>query len=1456
MNKKQNMDLNVISGIDDEIIDKNTVRRITLKGRLERRNPKRGLVALVAAVVMLAMLSSVLLILFIPTTTVPDPGEKQVPIYEGMTVLSDYDEGDDGTGGEVRASAGYLSYTSGGRLTLLSSETSEINGNNGNHYGHGKKPVKDIVDDEITIDIPDQDMYYANPHQDIYINIHILNPDSFEILSFTLNGKKYSSYMFEAGSDMENLIIKCNVGDAEGIVEYTIDAIKYVDGTEIKDVIMEGDRTVCVGVYSDDQPKSEIANEVIAVNKISLEVSLADKLKLIEACGGKAYAVVCDDDRIIAQKELFLSESNKVEFEGLATATVYRYAIVANYDSLDGTGINTYVLYEKEFTTQRVVAFDNVDVGQEKIVFSFDWNESFDNKMLKYLTLYRGEEKVSELEVNAVEAVELLSNNEYRLVAVYMNMGAEEIVELTFKTQAKALPTVELTAGEVTQTSFGFDVAVTDTDNVGEITKIELIHGEDVTNIEDLDTRSFTDLLSNNEYTVRVNYTYDLNDGVGDQIIEKTLAVRTAAKAIPEVTVKNKQVTKTSFDFDITVTDADKVGEITKLEFIHGEDATEIEDLSTRSFTDLLSGNQYTVKVTYTYDLNDGIGDQIIEKILTVKTVAKATPVVEITESNVTQTSFDFDITVTDADKVGEITKLELIHGEDATNIEELDTRSFTDLLSNNEYTVKVTYTYDLNDGKGARIIEKNIDITTLAKAEPSFVFNNVTSDLYMISGEYALVDADSTLLSYSVKLFKGDELVEENAEKKIEFDSLDYYTDYTVNIAYFFDLNDGLGIQTGVTKHIIKTRPYLKVNSATVRNTGAIIEGDTIYLQTILDNPLSADIVSLVVNGKTYSVSSILSDTNVFVEITNDGQFDGGETELFVECVNIKLDGVNYKMTFEDPCSDKVFINGKVKLISTAFVNKNLDPVYWGMPDDEVYLLFTVDNPTGYDIKKINLLASGCSFDNDTESFEGEVDLSKITVIDDDRFYIPINTSENCSAFIHSVFLTYGNEYVSSLTVDSTNKNDCEYFDPIPYYKLATNEIRYVSTAEELMAIESGYYYEMTCDIDLSDISAWSGIEEFSGVFNGNGYSIKNASIVASNTDAGIFKEFVRGVIENVKLENLLYMITSTESENEKWYSVGGLVAKCKSAEFPVIRNCTLDESSIIKCVGFSAGRGGYLGGYVGGICGNGCRMIDCISYGTIDAQATYVGGIMGDGKAFSCENYGMITVYRDYGSGYFGGVVGVGNVLDCVNYGDICVKSTGETFGYDAFVGGICGETGLAERCVNYGDIVQNDRLKAHAGGIVGGSSEGTCDDCINYGNISSGCGIIGYRSSTGKLYIRNCINIGNISGENAGGISYIGGSSGLEVTIEGCVNIGKITGTVCGGIIKGEDPFDTIKVWNCYTDVWYPSDACYDGVAQCSLEQLNSKDFYIDILSWSEDIWEFSDLDAENGKYPTLK
>ena len=308
---------------------------------------------------------------------------------------------------------------------------------------------------------------------------------------------------------------------------------------------------------------------------------------------------------------------------------------------------------------------------------------------------------------NTIEFSKLSPNTQYVFVIatiidvldgngkhIYLLLDAQSFTTGTLASIDNVVPT---------QDSVAFDITATDTDEVGAITAIELYQGETLIKaLTDLRLRTFSDLLSNNEYQIKVTYTYDLNDGLGEQELITTETVTTLTKATPEVVVENIAPTQDSVTFDITVTDLDEVGAITAIELYQGETLIEaLTDLSLRTFSDLLSNNEYQIKVTYTYDLNDGLGEQELIITETVTTLAKATPKVLVEYVVPTQDSVTFDITVTDADEVGEITAIELYQGETLIEaLTDLTLREFKGLSRNTTYQIKVTYTYDLNDGK------------------------------------------------------------------------------------------------------------------------------------------------------------------------------------------------------------------------------------------------------------------------------------------------------------------------------------------------------------------------------------------------------------------------------------------------------------------------------------------------------------------------------------------------------------------------------------------------------------------------------------------------------------------------------------------------------------------------------------------------------------------------------------
>ena len=792
-------------------------------------------------------------------------GKGQVPVYQGMTISNSQ---------STVLTANSMS------INLMSAKTPGNTDNNGNHNGwykgdhNGKDEDIDQenpfpengnnenIETEIesTLDVigAEQEIYYAKANEDIYINIHISNPDNYEIMSFTLNGKKYSSYMFEEGSDMETLVLKYNVGSESGIQEYTIDAIKYIDGTDIKDVIMDGDKTVLAGVRIENQVNATISNATIQTNAFSFNVKINDNDNLISYSQGCLKAVVYDGESVVATKDLTVGDNN-VSFDNLATSTLYQYAIVGYYDDLSGEGFAMNTLYKEAFYTKAIVLFDNVIVSQESIEFSFVWDSEFQNKTLTALKLYKGN-TLTELSATATAVNNLLSNTIYTLIAEYKNGEKTENISLEFKTEAKAVPVVEIASPTKTQTSISAEYTFTDIDNVGKIN---------------------------------------------------------------------------------------------------------------------------------------------------------------------------------------------------------------------------------------------------------------------------------------SVKIYKGETLIAENTDKEILFTNLEYYTEYKIVIAYSYDLNDGDGVHNQVFETTCKTNPHLVFNSCKIINTSAVSEGETIYMQAMLDNPSGALPSSVVVNGQVYNCTGSTTASKIYIEIVNNGQFDGGNTTLFIEEINMTLDGATYTVKTDSNNSGTVFINGALSVESLKLVNKEREIVDYCIPGDEMYLLLTLKNKTGYTIDSVTINGST---------------ITTLIKIDDEHYRID-RTLSNGWNYSSITSITYHNAYINkTMSIGNCTTNRV--------YKTNTSTVTEISTVEQLMnAKYNGGYYKLTADIDLSGIE-WTNLGTFNGVFDGNGYKILNMSnvstVVDKNVEIGLFNS-ASGVFTDVKLLDVTVMVTvnTTNPENGYGAKFAGLVLNSNGTI--VIRNCAI---------------------------------------------------------------------------------------------------------------------------------------------------------------------------------------------------------------------------------------------------------------------------------------------------------
>jgi hypothetical protein len=506
--------------------------------------------------------------------------------------------------------------------------------------------------------------------------------------------------------------LKVNSGNVAGIKDYTIDKIKYVDGTDIKDVVFDGKRTVKVGVTYDYAPTATVSQLIIDIDSVEFDAKISDHSQLLAIEGNAVGVFLFDGEEIINKQKLSVG-NNTLFFENLKPNTLYQYAIVANYDILDGYGGRIDVLQKHAFCTNKVLNISNSKITQDSFNFDFSISSKAKSVTVSSIKLFKDDTLIENLQDLTVrEFKNLLSNNEYKIEVIYTydlndGAGAQTVVEEHFlTTAAKATPKVVITDIETTYTSVNFKVSIQDVDSVGNITAIQLYQdGEIVKTLEDLSVREFIGLLSDNVYKIEVTYKYDLNDGFGESIVLVPQTFITKAKTVPNVELVDVEATQETVSFDLIISDPDAIGELATIQLLKdGEVVKTLEDLSVREFVGLLSNNEYKIVVTYKYNLNDGVGVRLVTKEHLLTTTAKATPTVELVNVLAGDTTVGFDLVINDSDNVGEITAIELYQdGEVVHVIDEVDGRVvFTELSSDTDYEVVVTYTYNLNDGTGA----------------------------------------------------------------------------------------------------------------------------------------------------------------------------------------------------------------------------------------------------------------------------------------------------------------------------------------------------------------------------------------------------------------------------------------------------------------------------------------------------------------------------------------------------------------------------------------------------------------------------------------------------------------------------------------------------------------------------------------------------------------------------------
>ena len=215
-----------------------------------------------------------------------------------------------------------------------------------------------------------------------------------------------------------------------------------------------------------------------------------------------------------------------------------------------------------------------------------------------------------------------------------------------------------------------------------------------------------------------------------------------------------------------------------------------------------------------------------------------------------------------------------------------------------------------------------------------------------------------------------------------------------------------------------------------------------------------------------------------------------------------------------------------------------------------------------------------------------------------------------------------------------------------------------------------------------------------YQGTFDGNGKTITNLYINASQVNMGLFGYTYGGTIKNLTFEYA--NVTNTNNY------AGVLVGKASGGS--TLQNIKISNTCQIK-------GGKYTGGIAGYLVGN---AYNCVNYATVQG-IQYIGGLCGHysssrtgNSMTACANYGNVTA----SSLRVGGLVGYfsgGTIQDCANYGD--VKGTDHVAGMAGYV-----KNGKIQNVFSYGNISVTTKTQ-NVGMVFGYSSSGATEGLVAY-------------------------------------------------------------------------------------------------------------------------------------------
>lgn len=846
-----------------------------------------------------------------------------------------------------------------------------------NAFGHD---ISDYVSQFPEISDENKVDYCVAVNQKVKLLVKFHNLDKAKIEALAINGKKYDVDL--SMTTLEGVTVEVDAYTKSGYNTLTLTDIAFTDSLNQAGNYSE-EHTLTLGVSYTDMITAKISSSVIMEGKATFGLSFANIESTLS--NGKVIAYLSDGKDYLENKVLTIDADKNatVSFENLETGKEYYFGIAASYNLYDGNGLHYSWILKHSFTSQTGYFLDSFTVTQTSIECKVNSNVTDTSiASITSIALMDGETEVKKITTVGETATfsGLLSNHDYDVVLSYTYDGKAYTQKYSKKTIAKVAPTVLVKSSDVTQSSFKYELSLTDVDSVCVIDSLKLVNGTSETELNE-HSGELTSLLRNATYEIKVEYHYDLNDGKGNQsyTVNKTIVLQETLEPTVSFAKADGSEMNISFQYEVS---ADEGIDVTvdrvalydgteEKDYLLGEEIVNKEG----DFAGLYSDQEYILSLTYRYDLADGKGEQTKTVTKTVKTSAIRVPGVTIKASKYGQdfisgtVEIDQDYDITKNIKV-EIYEDQLDADGNSTGYvfkEETSGTSFNfqGLKANNFYKLKCSYVYGLNTknetglipGTAKDVVRKTSFAYTLSDLQldntnPIEVGQNVYMSMKLhVSNEDSLQLTSIVVNGMTLNpeengyLVTGDEDGEVRFKVKTSEDDLENYekytsedgmTSFTVEKVTVYNTSDNSTYDFYVSgNNTVKTKVYGRVSTEKtyfVDSSNQKIDyyeaGDDVGVIVEFNNPYKYDIKTI--NGR--SDITKIDDSKYRFSIDTSSEAAGFKT-LSVNSFTYFLDEETQKSLSVDNLYAKAFVveDKTAKVISTwdHFYNMNDNYIY-----------------------------------------------------------------------------------------------------------------------------------------------------------------------------------------------------------------------------------------------------------------------------------------------------------------------------------------------------------------------------------------------------------------------------------------------------------------------------------------------------------------------------------------------